>query len=121
MKPEDTSNYSIAYGAKPLGLAEFEMKMVSFMYGLTWTGSLRVGLMIYNEHVPIGSGSGIPRESYNSQYHLVWDSQRLFNNLIAPEERSDYGYVDLDDLCEGDCVGLRLSQDGELEFTVNGT
>ena len=26
----------------------------------------------------------------------------------------------LDDVREGDCVGLHLSQDGVLEFTVNG-
>ena len=44
----------------------------------------------------------------------------LFNNLITPGEESDYGYVDLDDLREGDTVGLHLSHNGVLEFFVNG-
>jgi neuralized-like protein 4 len=119
MNPKVTYSDGIAYGAQPLkGLAEFEVKMVT--YGARWTGTIQVGLVRYNQRVPIESGPGIPKDFYDADYHCVWSSQRLFNNLITPRERSDYGYVDLDDLREGDCVGLRLSRDGELEFTVNG-
>ena len=35
-------------------------------------------------------------------------------------EWSTYSEIDLRDLREGDCVGLLLSEDGVLEFTVNG-
>ena len=35
-------------------------------------------------------------------------------------EWSTYGHVDLRDLREGDRVGLLISEDGVLEFTVNG-
>ena len=44
----------------------------------------------------------------------------LLNNLATPTQCRDYGYVDLYDLHEGDRIGLRLSQDGVLEFFVNG-
>ena len=40
--------------------------------------------------------------------------------LATPTQCRDYGYVDLYDLHEGDRIGLRLSQDGVLEFFVNG-
>jgi hypothetical protein len=121
MNPEDESDGGVAYGAKPLkGLAEFEVKMVT--YGADWSGSIHVGLMWCKKIVMIESGPGIhvavdPR---TAKYHCVWSDQRLFNNLVTPGENSDYGYVDLRDLREGDCVGLYLSRDGVLEFTVNG-
>ena len=119
MDPEDEFNDGVAYGAQPLkGLAEFEVKMVT--YAAKWTGSIRLGIRRTKRGITIESGPGIPADSYNAEYHCVWAGQRLYNNLVTPGERSDYGYVDLDDLCEGDCVGLHLSQDGVLEFTVNG-
>ena len=119
MDPEVEYNDGVAYGAQPLkGLSEFEVKMVT--YGAKWTGSILVGVMQCEKDVPIESGPGIPVESYNADCHFVWAQQKLSNNLVNPGERSDYGYVDLRDLREGDFVGLCLSQDGVLEFTVNG-
>ena len=121
MNPEDHFSDGVAYGAKPLkGLAEFEVKIVS--YGTNWSGSLLVGVMGSKKGVMIESGHayGIPRTSYGSKNHCVWAVQTVFNNLVTPREDSDYGYVDLDDLREGDCVGLCVSQDGVLEFTING-
>ena len=119
MNPEDEYDNGIAYGAQPLkGLAEFEVKMVT--YGAKWTGSLALGIRRYTKGVPIESGRGIHANPYDAKYHCVWAVQTLYDNLITPGELSDYGYVDLRDLREGDYVGLRLSQDGVLEFTVNG-
>ena len=121
MNPEDKYDNGIAYGAQPLkGLAEFEVKMMT--YGAKWpaSDSLALGIRRCKKGVPIESGPGIPVGSHDAQYHCVWTDQRLVNNFITPGEKSDYGYVDLDDLREGDCVGLRLSRDGVLEFTVNG-
>ena len=119
MNPEDEFRYGVAYGAQPLkGLAEFEVKMMT--YGANWFNSLQFGLRKCKKAVPIESGPFIPEDSYCAEYHCVWSGQRLSNNLVTPGEESDYGYVDLDDLREGDCVGLRLSQGGVLEFTVNG-
>ena len=117
--PEYLSNDSVAYGAQPLkGLAEFEVKMVT--YGAGWIDSLGLGIRRCKKGIHIESGPGIPADAYDAEYHCVWDGQKLYNNLVTPGEYHDYGYVHLRDLREGDCVGLRLSRDGVLEFTVNG-
>ena len=119
MNPEVEFRDDVAYGAQPLkGLAEFEVKMVT--YGARWTGSLALGIRRNKKGVPIVTGPGIPKDFYFAECHCVWADQKLYNKLVAPGETSDYGYVDLRDLREGDCVGLHLSLDGVLEFTVNG-
>ena len=119
MDPYRVDDNGVAYGACPLkGKSEFHVNIVS--YGTGWGASLQVGVMRCKKGVPIESGPSIPHDSEYAANHCVWIDQRLFNNLVTPREESDYGYVDLDDLREGDCVGLRLSQDGVLEFFVNG-
>ena len=109
----------VAYGAHPLkGMAEWEVKIVS--YGAEWTSSLGLGVMRCEKGVPIEPGSSIPSDSHRAANHCLWGDHRLFNNIVTPREESEYGYVNLNDLHEGDYVGLRLSQDGVLEFFVNG-
>ena len=117
MDPDRVRDNGVTYGAHPLkGMAEFEIKIVSYELRYRWT--LGLGVMRCEKGVPIEPGRSIPR---TPQYdHCVWDDHRLFNNIVTPHEESEYGYVHLDDLREGDCVGLRLSQDGVLEFFVNG-
>ena len=118
INPDYTYENGVAYGAQPLkGLAEFEVKMVS--YGGGWLISIQVGVMRCLKGITIDHLS-IPENSYNAKDHCVWAGKTLCNNLVTPREKSDYGYVDLDDLREGDCVRLCLSRDGELEFFVNG-
>ena len=121
MDPDVMWKDGVAYGARPLkGRAEFEVKIVSY-YGTKWGGeSIQFGVMRCKKGVPIEPGPNIPRDSYDAANHYVWVNQQLFKNLVTPSEHSDYSYVDLDDLREGDCVGLRLSQEGALEFFVNG-
>ena len=74
--------------------------------------------------VAIESGPSIPSDSHCATNHCVWFQERLHNNLVTRSSDGPYlpvyGNVNLDDLQEGDCVGLCLSQDGVLEFTVNG-
>ena len=119
MNPNHTYKNGVAYGAQPLkGLAEFEVKIVT--YGADWPFSIQVGAMRRLKGIPIEPGPSIPEDSYNAEHHCVWAGQRLFNNFVIPREKSDYGYVDLRDLREGDYLGLSLSQDGVLEFFVNG-
>ena len=119
MNPYRVPGNGVAYGAHPLkGIATFEVKIVS--YGTGWGNSLQFGVMRCKKGVPIESGPSIPDDSVYAADHCVWDDQRLFNNLVTPKEESGYGYVNLNDLREGDCVGLCLSQDGVLEFFVNG-
>ena len=119
MDPDRVPDNGVAYGARPLkGTAKFEIKIVS--YGAEWTYSLQFGVMKCEKGVPIESGPNIPGDSEIAADHCVWGDQQLFNNLATPRKVSDYGYVDLRDLRVGDCVGLCLSQDGVLEFFVNG-
>ena len=110
----------VAYGACPLkGRAEFEVMIVN--YGTRYTYStLQFGVMRYEKGEPIESGRSIPKNAYDGINHCVWFGYQLRNNLVIPSEQFEYGYVDLRDLREGDCVGLYLSQDGVLEFYVNG-
>ena len=119
MDPENMYDDGVAYGAQPLkGLAEFEVKIVT--YGAGWTTSLGLGIRRCKKGTHIESGPSIPADSDVAKYHCMWDGQILYNNLVTPGETPDYGFVDLKDLREGDCVGLRLSRNGVLEFTVNG-
>ena len=119
MDPGRVGKNGVAYGAHPLkGMAEFEIKIIS--YKTKWTLSLGLGVMRCEKGVPIEPGPSIPILTDDAANHCVWSQQELYNNIVTPSEESEYGYVDLDDLREGDCVGLRLSQDGVLEFFVNG-
>ena len=116
INPTEVAYHGITYGAHPLkGVVKFEVEIVS--YGAGWRSSLGFGVMRCEKGVPIES---IQSDSYDAANHCVWIDHLLRNKLVTPGEVSDYGYVNLDDLRKGDRVGLRLSQDGVLEFTVNG-
>ena len=119
MDPDSVISNGVAYGAQPLkGRAEVEVEIVS--YGAGYNTSLSFGVMRCKKGVPIKS-IDIPANPLNAVNHFVWVEQNLYNNLVTvPGEITDYGYVDLNYLREGDRVGLCLSQDGVLEFTVNG-
>ena len=120
MNPDIVFDNGVAYGAQPLkGRSEFEVKIVS--YGGKWNKSLGFGVMRCKKGVPIKS-TDIPDNPQFAVNHFVWINQKLYNNFVTVTvagNETDYGYVTLNDLREGDCVGLSLSQDGVLEFTVN--
>ena len=69
---------------------------------------------------PIKSDHSFPYISFAVANHCTWADQRLVDNIASQSKLSDYGSIDLDDLDEGDCVGLRLSEEGIMKFTVNG-
>ena len=109
----------VAFGAHPLkGRAEFEVKIVKIgLRGMQslWPFGVEFGVIRCKK-----SASGPIHSIDNDQRVWFCQRQRLYNNLIEDSETSDYGYVDLRYLCEGDRVGVRLSQDGVLEFFVDG-
>ena len=114
--PHTVADDGVAYGARPLkGLAEFEVKIVS--YWAKCASSIQLGVMRCKKGALIEPGTSIYQHAVN---HCVWGGQQLFNNLVTPSKTSDYGYVELGDVHVGDCVGLRVSEDGSLEFFVNG-
>ena len=113
-------NNGVVCGARPLkGMAEFEVKIVSYgtSKGQASTSQFSFGVMRCKKGAPI---EYVPIGCKHAANHCVWVDYQLCNNLVTPGEVSDYGYVDLDDVREGDRVGLRLSQDRVLEFFVNG-
>ena len=111
----------VVYGAHPLkGRAEFEVKIVSCRGMMAM--SLQLGVMRCKKDVHVDSGYGIPIDSFCAVNHCVWAGKLVSNKLFASKlsRLYNYGYIDLHDLRAGDCAGIRLSQDGMLEFTVNG-
>ena len=101
-KGVDVSNW-MAYGARPLkGEAEFEVKITKIC-GTIMRFDFGVVLVSNKSDPAMSSKNGLPR---------FW-GEVSFN---AP----NFGHVDFEDLREGDRVGLLLSEDGALEFTVNG-
>ena len=123
MNPKDQCENGVAYSARSLkGRAEFEVRIMS--YTAQWTLPLQFGVMRCRKGVAIKSGPNIPSDSHRATNHCIWFQERLHNNLVTHNSDEPYlpvyGNVNLDDLREGDCVGLCLSQGGVLEFTVNG-
>ena len=118
--PESQYAHGVAYGARPLrGTAEFEVRIAS--YGTGWSGTLKLGVMRALRDMPLVGGPCIPRYSPEGVDHCVWSSDKIHNRLNTPAVESTYtGAINLDDLREGDRVGLRLSNDGVLVFFVNG-
>ena len=120
LDPDSHYAHGVAYGARPLkGTAEFEVKIAS--YGTGWSGTLKLGVMRAKKDMPLVGGPSIPRYSPEGVDHCVWSSDKIHNRLNTPAVESNYNSgVNLDDLREGDRVGLRLSHDGVLVFFVNG-
>ena len=122
MKPDSVPYDGVVYGAFPLrGRAEFEVKITIYK-SLGWNSSLGLGVMRCKKDVKVASGPDIPGDSYSAKNHCMWANHQLCNKLVSDtiSEEIEYGCIDLDDLREGDHVGLCLSEDGVLEFTVNG-
>ena len=125
MNPTKVYGHGVAYGAHPLkGNAEFEVKIDS--YGAGWLMSITFGVMRCKKGMSIDSGKGVPFAGDNYDYftwsgvHVLDHSFTSFTENNINIDQFMYGSVDLRDLREGDRVGLRISEDGALEFTVNG-
>ena len=116
MDPDKPPNNGVVYGAHPLkGMAEFEIKIVSKETKWTWSfGSLGLGVMRCEKGVPIEPGLSIPILTDDAANHCVWIDTELYNKIVTPHEESEYSYVDLDDLREGDCVGSGGSSYGSM-------
>ena len=122
-KKDPTLHYAhgVAYGARPLkGTSEFEVKLTD--YGTGWSGTLKLGIAKFKKGQSI-QVSRIPRYSPEGSNHCVWSSDKIHNRILPSQynaQEKQYGFKNLDELREGDSLGLRLSPDGSLTFFVNG-
>ena len=130
IKPSETYNNGVVYGAKVLrGTTEFEVELTS--YGgknrsrINWSGTIRLGLMqckarskIKHSDIP----SFLPGATNHCIWHTNWGANEVDNKLVgySGPTRKKYGSANLENLREGDHLGLRVSHDGVLTFFVNG-
>lgn len=113
--PENSYAHGVVYGAQPLrGDVEFEVELTS--YGTGWSGNLKLGVMRCQGKVEEQS---IPRYSPEAKEYCVWCANKLHDHMVTMRDQ-EYGEMNLDDLREGDRLGLKLRRDGTLNFLVNG-
>ena len=127
INPSHTYCGGVVYGAKVLrGTTEFEVKITS--YGSVWSGSLKLGVMQYKAGSKI-KRSDIPQYSRGTPNYCIWHSDLKDFHPSAVDKtlvgysgptRMKYGSANLNDLREGDRLGLQVSHDGVLTFFVNG-
>ncbi len=109
--------YGAAYGAKPLrGSSEFEVEITD--YDDERSDSLRFGVFRCVAGTDLKSVA-TPAYTWGTPGYCMWWWDRVCNYLDG-EEVKPYNRVNLRSLGTGDRVGLRLSVDGALVFTVNG-
>ena len=97
--------------------AEFEVEIVR--YGSGWAGSVHFGVMKISKDKEL-TLSDVPVDLYVAPNHFVWGGYQLYNNFSHELVRTSYGNQNLDDLREGNRVGLRLDRNGDLSFLVDG-
>ena len=106
----------IVYSERPVrGHVEFEVEIIS--YGTKWSGSLKLGVMLHESQTSFREVT-LPLYTLGAANHCVWSIDVIFDNIttmkVMPYSR------DLDELREGDRVGLLITSDGELHFLANG-
>lgn len=107
--------HGVAYGARPIkGHCEFEVELTS--YGTGWSGNLKLGVMHTNGKL---EEEVIPRYSPEANGYCIWCANKLHDHMIAMNEIT-YGKQSLDELQEGDRLGLQVTRNGILTFLVNG-
>ena len=107
-----------AYGACPLkGRAEFEVKITKICRTIT---RFDIGVFFVSKYRKNGSRRLYGEASFSVRPTVPGKQLYTVFGTLDKGEWSTYGQIDLRNLCEGTCVGLLLSEDGVLEFTVNG-
>lgn len=98
------------------GLTEFEIEVVS--YGTSWSGNFKLGIMIHRTSEKLDKEK-IPRYTPESPDHCVWCASKLHDHITNMAEVS-YGDRTLDELREGDRLGIQITTQGELKYLLNG-
>ena len=109
----------VVYGAKVLrGTTEFEVEITS--YEKIWRGTLKLGVMQCKAGSKI-KHSDIPRYYRNITNYCMYSSGCIVNKLVGYSSPTELKCsTNLENLREGNRLGLRVSHDGVLTFYVNG-
>ena len=109
----------VVYGTKILrGATEFEVEITS--YSGVWRGTLKMGVLQRK------AGSRIKHSDIPQYYYLItnccmYSSDQIVNRLVGYSGPTNMKCsTNLENLREGDRLGLRVSHDGVLTFFVNG-
>ena len=117
LDPEVVYAKGVVYSERPVkGQAEFEVEVIS--YGTSWSGNLKLGIMLHKSNKELDR-SKIPRYTPESSDHCVWCASKLHDHVTTMTEVT-YGERTLDDLKEGDRLGIMITSKGVLHFLVNG-
>lgn len=106
----------VVYSERPLqGICEFEVELIK--YGTGWSGNLKLGITLVDKGQ--GPPTNVPRYSPEGTNVCVWCDSKIFDRIDKKNERP-YGKKRLDDLREGDKLGLQITHNGTLSFFANG-
>ncbi|XP_019855645.1 PREDICTED: uncharacterized protein LOC109584371 [Amphimedon queenslandica] len=115
--PEEFYAKGVVYSERPVkSRVEFEVEVIS--HGAPWSGNLKLGIMLHKSNKKLDRLK-IPRYTPECHNHCVWSTKKLHNNVTTMTETA-YGKVSLDDLEEGDRLGIIITSEGVLHFLVNG-
>ena len=115
--PEKFLYEGVVYSERPVrGNVEFEVEIISHG-GTIWRGSLNLGVMLHKSQTSLWKVA-LPRFTQGAANHCVWYGNTVYDYIttmkVMPYSRN------LNDLREGDRVGLLITSDGELHFLING-
>ena len=115
--PELVYANGVVYSDRPAkGLCEFEIEVIS--YGTGWSGNFKLGLMSHKTS-DRRIKEKIPRYTPESQNHCVWCASKLHDRITSMTE-IPYGDRTLDELREGDRLGMQITPQGTLQYFLNG-
>ena len=108
--------HGLVYSDRPLrGTCEFEVMLTG--HGNSWSGNFKLGLVQYSAGEPLDKDN-IPRYSPEGENCCVWCADKVHDHIHGRIEKK-YGHLTLDELREGDRLGLQVTKDGVLSFFVN--
>ena len=118
-KPRENYAGGVVYSDRPLGgICEFEVELTS--YGTGWSGNLKLGIALFEAGNSLtDKNSKAPRYSPEANDHCVWCDDKIFDKIQYKKERKFGKEKRLDDLREGDKLGLQITKDGVLAFYIN--
>ena len=101
--------YGVVYSDKPMNDdCEFEVEITSYDTVSRFVGSIMIGIMkCQYRKIPANV-----RVSFLAKNHFVWN--------VSKFDFNSYGKKRLDSLRQGDRVGLRITEGGDLSYSVNG-